>query len=164
MIRAATYLVLLALFSGVPATLFFEYSNNYSWLSGFIVRGIVFISELVLADATVLSEITPAAAAVFLAALAPRPMRRELSIFSISICFVGYFMFALLQVHIGGGTVFFDRSMQPWIESFIDGYVASADFDRSVGALSDFCRSLRIFYMMVGASVLGFMMNPTGRG
>lgn len=162
--RLVLFFALLSVLLVFPAVLLYEYSNDYSQASGPMVRAVVSLSSLVLADVTFFSEVTPAAAAIGLAALSPRPIGKWVTAITLVICIFGYLSFAWLQLHINGQTVVLQRSMQAWIESAIEGHVAVSVFDDAISDLISFCSSLRIFYMMVGASVIGFIMNPEGRG
>lgn len=164
MSRSLLYIASLCALLAFPVLLFYEFNNNYSYLSGPVIRAIVAASKFIFADVAFVSEITPAAIAVGVAALAPRPLPYWLNVSSLIACAVGYSSYVLVSIHVSGETILLDHSMLNWIESAIEGHVPRDEFDQAIESIQSICSSVRVYYLMIFASVVGFAINKSGEG
>jgi len=160
--RAFFYIVSLCALLAFPVVLFYEFANNYSFLSGPVIRTLVAANKIIVADVAFISELTPAIAALTVAALAPRPLPEYLKFVSLAICVLGYFSYAWITIHLNGETLVLEKSMLGWVEAAIEGHVPQDSFDNAVESIKTICASIRIFYMLIFASVLGFAINKSG--
>jgi len=153
------YLCLLGGLIAIPAILMYEFANNYSSLSAPLIRAVIELSKIVFADIAVISEVTPAVAAITIAATAPRPFPILLAVLSLLTSAIGYAAYAWLSVHVEGGSVILERSMMAWIQTAIDGHVPRSEYEKVFERLESICASVRVFYVVVFATVAGVLLN-----
>ncbi|MEP4856163.1 MAG: hypothetical protein ABJV60_03790 [Lentilitoribacter sp.] len=162
MSRFVAYIFMLCAFLAPAAVLFYEFSNNYIYASDALIRFLVSSAAWFKADFALVGEVTPAIAAIFVAKNAPKELSKPLMTVSLAVCVLGFALYLFLGFHIEDQPVFFERSMLDWIEASIEGHVDRNDFEGSVEQVGSVFSSVRIFYLVVACSIIGFQLNVAG--
>ena len=147
----------------VPAAIFYEYAAGIVFSSDKIVQAIASSTHIVSTDIALLGELTPAVVAGCIAALSPRPMPKLIGVVSVGICLIGYICYLALSNHADGGIFIFEQSMRDRFAVFIEGNVNSNTLDASLESLESFFAGVRVFYLVAGFSIVGFMLNDAGK-
>ena len=148
----------------IPVAFFVELAFGQLRVTGFIVNAIASAKDLVSQDIAFLGELTPAIAATFVTALAPRPMTKVQSFSSFIICGFGYLAYLFVSVHLDGSSILVGRSLQDNVEVALEGNFPDSDLDGAMLLVRSTMESLRIFYLVMLAAIVGFSFNSEGRG
>ncbi len=76
----------------------------------------------------------------------------------------GYLAYLFVSVHLDGSSILVGRSLQDNVEVALEGNFPDSDLDGAMLLVRSTMESLRIFYLVMLAAIVGFSFNSEGRG
>jgi hypothetical protein len=108
-------------------------------------------APLIAQDASLFGELTPVAVAAALTLLAPGKTETKLIYFAVLLCIVGWGLYLTLSVALQDGSEFHNA-----LQTSIEGDVAGSS---GFPAIHGFVSATRVFYLVVGASLVGINLR-----
>lgn len=128
-------------------------AGAYDW-GGATATLIVAAAPVVIDDLSFFGVVTPLVAATALAALAPGKGERTATVITIALCAFGWLTYASLTMSLAVGTDFFKA-----VQTTLEGKTV-ADTSRSVAYLQGFAATARVFFLVLGATLVGVSIRP----
>jgi hypothetical protein len=111
---------------------------------------IVKTAPLFVSDVSFFSEATPFALAGVLTVIAPRSDQKFVIVSGFFLCIIGYFVYIYFSGELQAGSP---------LERGMENVLVDANVDQPVDVIRTFASAVRIFYLIVGASLLGLSVR-----